>query len=141
VQWNLHPAKRKSSNPDDDADKVQHVTAEETDLATRWGDVFGYLPIVQNRNVHRVTAQVRGDYQDRANAMLYRRGGIVRYIDLDAVGVYWLEPDDKLRIVQSNPDRTESHFVQAVTFDLSGRSPVRVRTRQAHTQLTTGEYL
>lgn len=138
VQINLHPAKRKKSDPDNDADKVQHVTAEETDAATRWGDVFGYLPIVQNRNVHQVTAQVRNDYQDRAETTLYRRGGVVRYIDLDAVGVYWLEPDDKVRIVQHGPDRTESHFVQAVTFDLGGRTPVRIRTRQAHTQLVAG---
>lgn len=104
------------------------VSALQSTGPAAWGDRFGRLPIVNERNVATITNQVVADQQSAARRLLHRRRGIVRYIDLDAAGLYWVEPDDKVAIKWGN--RTEYHYVQRVEFDLSGRSPVRIRTRQ-----------
>jgi hypothetical protein len=113
---------------------TRHVHAEVTDGPAKWGDVFGYLPIVISADVFKTTPAVLNQYQGRANGIKKRRRGVVRYIDLDVVGAYWAEPDDHVQLTwkEDTPGvtRTEDHYVAAVTFDLSGQAPTRVTTRQ-----------
>lgn len=92
-----------------------------------WGDRYGRQPIVIEKPVNVITDDIVAKQQRRAKRLLQRRGGIIRTLDLDAVGVYWLEPDDKVRVKYDG--RTEAHFVQSIEFDLSGASPARIRTR------------
>jgi hypothetical protein len=92
-----------------------------------WGDRYGRQPIVVERPVKVITDDVVAAQTRRAKRMLHRRGGVVRTLDLDAVGLYWLEPDDRVRIQYAG--RTEAHFVASIEFDISGQSPARVRTR------------
>jgi hypothetical protein len=108
------------------------VHAEETAGPAAWGDTFGYLPILREYNLGSVGANEKDSYQQRARTVLHRRRGVIRYIDFDMVGGYWLEPDDKVRIVYG--DRIEDHYVQSVQFDIGGTSPTRVRTRQLAVQ-------
>jgi hypothetical protein len=92
-----------------------------------WGDKFGRQNIVLDRNVKRINPAVINAQRRRAKRLLNRRGGVIRSVDLDAVGLYWLEPDDKVRLKYDG--RTEAHYVASVEFDLSGEEPARVRTR------------
>lgn len=92
-----------------------------------WGDRFGYQPIVLTKNVHVITAEVKADATREARALLHRRRGLVRYLDVDALPQYWLEADDKVRAVFGGG--IENHFAQRVEFDLAG-GPMKVRTRQ-----------
>jgi hypothetical protein len=109
-------------------DVVVVRTATRTDGPTKWGDVYGRVNLVEESNAGRITDAVRDAAQRRADALLRRRGGVIRYLDLDALPMWWLEPDDVVRLQWGG--RTEHHYVQAVTFDLTGGAPMRVRTRQ-----------
>lgn len=93
-----------------------------------WGDSFGRLPIVQTFNVNKITQEKKNDYTQRAQNLLRRRRGLVRYLDMDVTPIYWLEPDDTVQITWAGA--TEYHYVSRVEMDLSGRRPMRVRTRQ-----------
>jgi hypothetical protein len=128
VVVNLHETADKKSKHAGDKRRNVQVTAYQSVGPTAWGDTFGRVPIVMERNVKTITDQVVADQNQRAKRLLHRRRGLVRYIDLDAAGLYWLEPDDKVRIMWA--DRVEAHYAQRVEFDLTGHSPVRVRTRQ-----------
>lgn len=92
-----------------------------------WGDKFGRQNIVLERNVKRINDTVIDGQKKRAKRLLHKRGGVIRSIDLDAVGLYWLEPDDKVRVQYDG--RTEAHYVASIEFDLAGQEPARVRTR------------
>lgn len=92
-----------------------------------WGDKFGRVPVVLERQVKLITDDIVTAQQRRAKRLLNRRGGVVRSIDLDAVGLYWLEPDDKVRIQYKGT--SEAHYIASVEFDLGGGSPTRIRTR------------
>jgi hypothetical protein len=92
-----------------------------------WGDRFGYQPLVLSKNVHIIDAEVKADQTRHAKNLLHRRRGLVRYLDLDALPQYWLEPDDKIRI--SYGGSSEAHYVQRLEFDL-GTGGMKVRTRQ-----------
>lgn len=129
VVINLHEtADQKNKKKRGDQRKNVIVKELQESGPTAWGDRFGRIPIVQERNVKTITDAVVNDQHQRAKRLLHRRRGVVRYIDLDAAGVYWLEPDDKVQIKWGTS--TEDHFAQRVEFDLSGKSPIRVRTRQ-----------
>lgn len=98
-----------------------------------WGDLFGRLPIVIPQHVEKFTDALIANRQQRANHLLHRRRGVVRYIDLDSLPLLWLEADDKIRLLwhageDPTPNR-EDHFVQRIEFDLAG-GPMRIRTRQ-----------
>jgi hypothetical protein len=95
--------------------------------AVKWGDKFGRQNIVLERNVKRINDNIINAQIHRAKRLLHKRGGVIRSIDLDAVGLYWLEPDDKVRVKYAG--RTEAHYVASIEFDLSGAEPARVRTR------------
>jgi hypothetical protein len=99
----------------------------------KWGDKFGRQNIVLERNVKRINDNVVASQIHRAKRLLHKRGGVIRSMDLDAVGLYWLEPDDKVRVKYAG--RTEAHYVASVEFDLSGAEPARVRTRSITTDL------
>lgn len=109
-------------------DWTAEVHAEEEGGPADWGDKFGFLPIVREFNLGKVTEGEKAGYQKRANNVLHRRRGVIRYIDFDMVGGYWLEPDDRVRLIYGS--RTEDHYIQSVQFDLAGKTPTRVRTRQ-----------
>lgn len=129
VVINIHETKRRTG---DDRKNVQ-VQVVESSGAAAWGDQFGRIPIVDERSVKTITDGVVSDQKSRAKRMLHRRRGVVRYIDLDATGLYWIEPDDKVTVRWGSgtaTERSENHFVQRVEFDLSGRNPIRIKTRQ-----------
>lgn len=135
----IHKGKGSAGVETHQGDWTANVDAEQNKGPVAYGDIFGKLPIVEDRAVHRVGwsgSDERANYHRAAEARLHRRLGIVRYLDLDMVGGYQLEPDDKvkLRWVIENADgthstREEDHYVQSVSFDLGGRSATRIRTR------------
>jgi hypothetical protein len=92
-----------------------------------YGDKFGRIPIVIDKNVAKITDDVVALYQRRADALLSRRRGVVRYIDFAMVGGYWLEPDDKVTLKFDG--KTEFHYVQSIEWELKGgRTKVRTRS-------------
>lgn len=95
--------------------------------AIAWGDKYGRQPVVLERPVKVITDDVVAAQRRRAKRLLMRRGGVIRSIDIDAVGLYWLEPDDKITVKYAG--RTEAHYVTSVEFDLAGKTPARIRTR------------
>jgi hypothetical protein len=138
VRFNLHGTVTKRAKKQDkkkkgietvDVDWNAAVEAEDTaaDSAVRWGDTFGYLPIVRDYNLHKIEAGDKAAYQQRAESMLHRRRGVIRYLDFDVAGGYWVEPDDKVSVRYGSRD--EDHFIQSVEFDLAGQTPTRMRTR------------
>lgn len=94
-----------------------------------YGNRFGRIPIVIEKNVVTITKDVIAGQQTRANNLLARRSGVVRYIDLAMLGGYWLEPDDIVKLKFDG--REEDHFVQSATFDLKGGA-TKIRTRQLY---------
>jgi hypothetical protein len=92
-----------------------------------YGDRFGRVPIVIEKNVVQITDAIVTQQQSRARTLLSRRRGLVRYIDFAMLGGYHLEPDDKVKIQFDG--REEDHYVQAITFDLRGGA-TKVRTRE-----------
>lgn len=119
--------KKKKGVETNPVDWTSEVHAEVDSGPAAWGDRFGFLPIVRDYNLHKVQDGERASYQNRADAVLHRRRGVIRYIDFDVAGGYWVEPDDKVRITYGS--RSEDHYVQSVTFDLTGQTPTRMRTR------------
>lgn len=105
-----------------------HELVEQSSGPAAWGDAFGRIPIVQQDNVDRINDSVKNDRRQKAQALLRRRLGVVRYLDMDVAPIYWLEPDDTIKVQWAG--RTEYHFVQRVEIDLAGKRPMRVRTRQ-----------
>ena len=101
------------------------VSAQAGGPAT-YGDVFGRIPIVLEKNVVKITDAIVAQQDSRAHAVLARRRGLVRYIDFAMLGGYWLEPDDKVQLQFDG--RTEDHYVQSIVFKLFGGETV-VRTR------------
>lgn len=96
-----------------------------------YGDSFGRIPIVLEKNVVKITDEIVKQQQSRASTMLARRRGVVRYIDLAMLGGYWLEPDDKVQIQFDG--LSEDHYVQAIEFPLAGGA-TKVRTRSLNVQ-------
>jgi hypothetical protein len=94
--------------------------------AVSYGDRFGRIPIVLDKNVVKLTTEIVAQQQSRANTLLSRRRGVVRYIDFAMVGGYHLEPDDKVKLVFDG--KTEDHYVQSIEWNLAG-GETRVRTR------------
>jgi len=107
---------------------VQVSKLADATSGVQYGDVFGRLPAVFEKNVSKITDTVVSDQTTRAKNILARRQGLVRYIDLDLAGGYWLEPDDVVKIKFAG--REENHFVQSVTLDLAGQAATRIKTRQ-----------
>lgn len=103
-----------------------------------WSDVFGRITVQREKKVTRRTAQAVLDAQRWAGGLLARRRGVIRRLDIDAVPMWWLEPDDRIQVVwkQRLPDGSEhtfdeAHYVEAIEFPLTrDGGPMRVRTRQ-----------
>ena len=74
------------------------------------------------------------DADQDAKRILHRRRGVTRYLDLHTLPLYWLEPDDRVRIKwrEFEDDEltitSEAHFVARVELDLAG-GPMVLRTR------------
>jgi hypothetical protein len=92
----------------------------------KWSNQFKQN-IVLERNVKRINNSVVNSQKKRAKRLLHRRGGVIRSVDADVVGCYWLEPDDKIRLIYAG--RQEAHFVASVEIPLDGSSPTRIRCR------------
>lgn len=95
--------------------------------AIAWGNRYGRQSLVIEKPVKVITDDVVAAHTRRAKRLLHRRGGVIRTLDVDAVGCYWVEPDDRVRIKYDG--RTEAHYVASIEFDISGASPARIRTR------------
>lgn len=93
----------------------------------QWGDRFGRQNILLDRNVKRINNSNVNAEKKRAKRLLHRRAGVIKTIDLDAVGLYWVEPDDKIRLAYAG--RSEDHFAASVEIDLAAEQPTRIRTR------------
>lgn len=93
-----------------------------------YGDSFGRLPLVETTSVDKLTAKLKQAADRKAQRLLTRRRGLIKYLDLDTLPLYWVEPDDKVRVQVGG--RTEHHYVQRVELPLDG-SPMRIRTRIA----------
>jgi hypothetical protein len=100
--------------------------------ATKWGDRYGRQSLVLERNVKRINDNVINAQIHRAKRLLHRRGGVIRSVDMDVVGAYWVEPDDKVKLKYAG--RSENHFVASVEIDLAGEEPTRIRTRSLTTK-------
>lgn len=111
---------------------VQVHSVSGTGSPVKYGDRFGRIPLVFERNVDKITDDVVDHYQDYARTKLSRRRGLVRYLDFQMVGGYWLEPDDKVHLSfggsPENSQREEDHYVQSISWDLKG-GPTTVKTR------------
>jgi hypothetical protein len=98
-----------------------------------WGDKFGRVPIVISQDVEKITSELLANRQRRANHLLHRRRGVIRYIDMDCLPLLWLEADDKIRLLwhegTSSTATREDHFVQRIEFDLTGGA-MRLKTRE-----------
>jgi len=119
-----------------------HVDSTTDSGPVAFGSTFGKLPLVLETNLHRLGQTGSGEkdaQRERAKGLRQRRLGLIKYIDLDALGCYQLEPDDKVKLKFGGV--TEDHYVQSVTFDLTGQSATRIRTRQIATTNPTAEGL
>jgi hypothetical protein len=101
---------------------AQHVTSG----PLAYGDDFGRIPIVETTSVHKLTDDIKNRRIRRAKKLLQRRRGLIKYLDFDALPLYWLEPDDRVRI----PPAVGHYdfYIQRIEFDLAG-GPMRCRTR------------
>jgi hypothetical protein len=118
----------------EDVSVTHTVTATQSSGAVAWGESFGFLPVVINKSVKKLTDPLDKDpivkaQQTRANRLLHRRRGVIRYLDIDMLPALWLEPDDKIK-VDLIDGTVEYHYAQRVEIDLTGQSPMRLRTRQ-----------
>jgi hypothetical protein len=118
---------RRQGRPVSGDKRVNVQVSALADGPIKWGDRYGRQPIVIEKPVKVITDDVVAAQTRRAKRILNRRGGVIRTLDLDAVGLWWLEPDDRVKIQYDG--RTEYHFVASIEFDLAGESPARIRTR------------
>lgn len=91
-----------------------------------WGDVFGRIPLVETRDVHKITTTMEDRQTQRAMKLLKRRRGMVQFVDFDALPSYWVEPDDRVQLVINGVE--ENYFLERIELDLTG-GPMRCRTR------------
>ena len=103
-----------------------------------WSDVFGRITVQREKRVARRTQQATLDAQRWADGLLTRRRGVIRRLEIDALPMWWLEPDDRIQVKwkQRMPNGSEltfdeAHYVEAIEFPLTpDGGPMRVRTRQ-----------
>ena len=91
-----------------------------------WGDVFGRIPLVETKDVHKITVAMEDRQTQRAKKLLKRRRGMVQFVDFDALPSYWVEPDDRVEV--SINGRTADYFLERIELDLTGDA-MRCRTR------------
>lgn len=91
-----------------------------------WGDVFGRIPMVETRDVHRITSTLMDRQTKRAKKLLKRRRGMVQFVDFDALPSYWVEPDDRVALTINGYDA--DYYLERIEFDLTGDA-MRCRTR------------
>lgn len=99
-----------------------------------WGDSFGRLPLVETKDVHKITTANTDRQTQRAKKLLKRRRGMIKFIDFDALPMPWVEPDDRVSISVDGVE--ENHFLAMVELDLAG-GPMRCRTRVLTTPTAT----
>jgi hypothetical protein len=159
VRINLHstvPKKVRKKTDRDTADDVDwhtapisaHVEVLQETGPVAWGGKFGKLPIVIERDVKDLKkwsaggsetwSDTQADAYADAKRILHRRRGVIRFLDIHALPMPWLEPDDKVRVrwrehEDDDDDYNvvhEAHFVSRVELSLDGSSPMVIRTRQ-----------
>jgi hypothetical protein len=95
--------------------------------ATAWGDRYGRQPIVIERPVKVITDDVVAAQRRRAKRLLNRRGGVIRSLEMDVVGAWWVEPDDRVHVMYGG--RSEYHYIASIELTLDGSSATHIRTR------------
>ena len=110
-------AKARAARGDSRVDIQVRALAGSTS-AVGYGDRFGRIPIVLEKNVVKITDEIVSHQQSRANVLLSRRRGVVRYIDFAMAGGYHLEPDDKVKLQFGG--KTKDHYVQSIEWNLAG---------------------
>jgi len=101
-----------------------------------WGDVFGRIPLVETKDVHKITSNLTDRQTQRAKKLLKRRRGMTKFIDFDALPSYWVEPDDRVQLSIAGAE--ENYYLERIELDLEG-GPMRCRTRVLTTPLPGGE--
>jgi hypothetical protein len=111
--------------------RTDHLAPSTSSIA--YGDKFGRLPITE---VYRKRFANDPDNQKwarrRARYLYSRRRGLVRLLDIEAAPLWYLEPDDRVKVQwETGSGRAdEAHYVQRVTFGLSPeQASMRVLTR------------
>lgn len=91
-----------------------------------WGDIFGRIPLVETKDVHKITSGMESRQTQRAKKLLKRRRGMIQFIDFDALPSYWVEPDDRVQLAIGAT--AANYFLERIEFDLTGGA-MRCRTR------------
>lgn len=91
-----------------------------------WGDVFGRIPMVETKDVHKFSEAMEERQTKRAKKLLKRRRGMIQFIDFDALPTYWVEPDDRVELQIGAAEH--AYFLERIEFDLTGEA-MRCRTR------------
>jgi len=114
--------------PKDDPDTPLHWNHLETAGGSiAWGDVFGRIPLVETKDVDKITDPLTDRQTQRARKLLKRRRGMVQFVDFDAIPSYWVEPDDRVT-VSINGAAPANYYLERIEFDLTGDA-MRCRTR------------
>lgn len=99
-----------------------------------WGDIAGRIPLVETKDVHKITANLQDRQTQRAKKLLKRRRGMTKFIDFDALPSYWVEPDDRVELSIAGGE--ENYYLERIEIDLTG-GPMRCRTRILNTGTPT----
>ena len=89
-----------------------------------WGDKFGRVSKIVEWTRNNTRDDVMDDAEQRAKELYRRRAGIVRSVEIETAPLWWLEPDDKVKVsyrLNWNDDSsrvTEDHRIVSVLFNL-----------------------
>lgn len=120
--------------------RPQTVNARTNSGPAEYGDQFGRITLHRTRDVQKVTAEIMDAQRKHAAALLTKRQGVIRRLHVDALPMWWLDPDDRINITwrQRMPDstervRTETHYVESLTLPLAPDGTMSLVTRQVAT--------
>jgi hypothetical protein len=118
------------------------VTVKQETGPVAWDSgLFGKVPIVIERDLkdlkgwssggEETWSHAQADAYRDAKRLLHRRRGVIRHLDIHSLPLYWVEPDDKVRVRWHNEDgelTSGAHYIQRIELDLGG-GPMVLRTR------------
>jgi len=117
--------------------KPQVVNAKTHSGPAMYGDQFGRITLHRTSEVQKITSENMESQRRHAAALLTKRQGVIRRLRIDALPLWWLDPDDRINITwrQRMPDntervRTETHYVESLTLPIEPDGVMRLVTRQ-----------
>ena len=117
--------------------RAQMAKAVTSSGPATFGDRFGRITLHRTKEVAKVTAEVMESQRRHAAGLLSRRQGVIRRLLIEALPLWWLDPDDRVNVTwrQRMPDntervRTETHYVESVAFPFEPDGLMRLATRQ-----------